>query len=460
MSEFRRWAFFRRVQYALGFFLTTVLIVGGIYRIYFYTPANCFDSLANGDEEGVDCNGSCVRICAASTIPPKVVWAESFEITPGQYNAVAYIENSNRVAATQKLAYTLELLSEGVVVAQRSGQTILPPNSTYPIFEGRIMTEGKKVTDTRITLEPVEVWQPASVGRDQFKTNNINLTRTDDRPRLDAMIENTALTAAEQIEVVATLFNEAGNPITASQTFIDRLEARSSKDIVFTWPTSIAKTIRSCVVPTDVAVVIDLSGSMNNDGDTPPQPVTDALLAAKTFISSLKTNDQAAVITFANDASTVVPFTRQHDTTAKTVEMLKISLEAETGFTNTASALLAAQEELNSGRHNADARRVIVLLTDGLPTAPDNTVDIVAETKKVAAQIVESDVTVYAIGLGKGVDLPFIASLASSEEAAFYAPTTENLGEIYKTITGSLCESGATRIDVFAKTPTNFTPLR
>ena len=448
------------MQYAVGFLLVILVIIGGVYRGYFYTPDNCFDSTRNGDEAGVDCDGSCVRMCSVSVIPPKLLWVESFEITAGQYNAVAYVENSNRDAATKILKYTLELLSDNEVVATRNGQTILPPSSTYPIFEGRVSTDGKKVTETRLTLEPVDIWQPATLSREQFVVSNINLTRTDERPRLDAIIENSALTDAKQIEVVATLFNEAGKPITASQTFIEVLDARSSKEIVFTWPQSIAKTIKSCVVPTDVIVAIDMSGSMNNDGANPPQPVTDALQAAKTFVLGLRENDQASVVTFANSASTVVPFTRTHASTAQTIEALRISLEAETGYTNTVAALTTALEELNSTRHNTDARKVVVLLTDGLPTAPGDTNTIIEETKKVAAEIAVSDVTLYAIGLGKGVDAPFIASVASSKETAFYAPTPEDLGAIYKTITDSLCESGATRIDVLAKTPTNFTPLR
>ena len=202
-----------------------------------------------------------------------------------------------------------------------------------------------------------------------------------------------------------------------------------------------------------------MSGSMNNDSATPPQPVTDALKAAKTFVSELRKNDQASVVTFANGADVVVPFSSTHTSTAQIIEALQISLEAETGYTKTAAALTTAFGELNSTRHNTDARKVLVLLTDGLPTAPDNTGDIVGETKKVAAEIAAADVTLYVIGLGKGVDVPFITSLASFKETAFYAPTPEDLGAIYKTITDSLCESGATRIDVFAKTPTNFTPL-
>lgn len=461
MSTFRRWAFWRRVQYGFGFLTFVSMLLGLMYLGFFYAPASCFDNVMNGRETGVDCGGACVRICAAAVTPPRIVWTESFEITEGQYNTVAYVENSNRIASTPELHYTFELLDGDEVVATREGTTILPPDSVYPIFEGRIYTEqSRKVTDTRLTLKAADLWIPASVGREQFKTSNIILSGADEAPRLDVRIENSEVVPAKAVEVVATLFNGAGEPVTASQTYIDDLDARSSKDIVFTWPNPITKTVRSCIIPTDVAVTIDLSGSMNNDGVNPPQPVTDALAAAQRFVESLKQNDQSTIISFASDAIMEVSLGSDHTAAALRVGALTIDPAEETGFTNTSAALLLAQTELNSERHNKDARRVVVLLTDGLPTGRGDAEAVIAATRETADALAADDISVYAIGLGKGVDLEFVNEIASDPLNAFYAPTTNDLAGIYQKITSSLCESGAARIDVIAKTKTNFVPLR
>lgn len=459
MIHLRKWAFWRRLQYTIGFLTTIFLVSSSIYFLNFYKPANCFDLVMNADETGIDCGGSCVRFCTAEIIPPIIMWAESFKINEGQYNAVAYVENQNKVASTPTLKYTFELLNGDTVVTTRSGETVLPPNSVYPIFEGRIYTD-KPITKTRLILEPSDMWLPTYIGREQFKTSNILLSGADTRPRLEASIENTELVSAEKIEVVATLFNENGDPLTASQTFVDKLEARSSKNIVFTWPSSIAKTVRSCIIPSDVVVAIDLSGSMNNDGGDPPQPITSTLGAAQNFVVQFKKTDQAAVITFASDAQTKTMLNGNHADTATLIQALTIDPKDETGYTNTSAAFKAAAAELQSARHNPDARRVLVLLTDGLPTAKGTTTDVLEETKTAAAELKNSGVEVYAIGLGKNVDAGFISSLASNSVNAYLAPTGQDLASIYQTITSSLCESGTTRIDVIAKTPTNFTPLK
>lgn len=459
MENVRLWAMWRRIFYGSGFASFWILIGLLIYFTSFYQPANCFDGELNGDEVEVDAGGSCVRIASSAVMQPNIVWAESFEITPGQYNAAAYIENRNSVAATPELRYTFILYNNGAVVTERSGTTVLPPNSSYPIFEGRIFTDGQEITNTELVIEPPEVWIPAMVGSEQFRTIDIDLQNVDARPELDVRIENTALTEAQDVEVVATIFNDAGKAVTASETFMESIGPRSTQAIQFTWPNSIAKTVRSCSIPTSVMLGIDLSGSMNNDQANPPQPVTDALAAASTFVGNLNAEDQVGVVTFATQAATVQILTADHTAVSAVIDALTIDPASETGYTNTAAALRAAAAELSSPRHSQNARRALVLLTDGLPTAEGDT-DAVAQAQAAARDLALGGADVYVIGLGEQVDQAFVRSIASAPTNAYLAPTRGDLATIYAEITASLCEVGPTKIEVIAKTETNFAPLR
>lgn len=460
MAIKRPWAFWRRVQYGTGFLVFTSAIAVSLFFAFYDDSVSCFDNLQNGFERGIDCGGDCVRICAIDVLPPKLLWAKSFEITAGQYNAVAYIENLNDVASTPELNYTFEFYSDGDLVATRDGSTVLPPDSIYPIFEGRITTGGRQITDTKLILQPAILWQPATIGREQFRVSDVSLTGADVRPRLDATLENTDLRAAENVEIVATLFNDAGEPLTASETYIERVEGRSLRDIVFTWPGSIAKTVRSCNIPSDVIMAIDVSGSMNNDGGNPPQPISAAVSAAASFVERLSRNDQVGVVTFATDATTNNVLTKEHSSVAASIREITISSEAETGFTNTVAALDAVTAELASPRHSEDARRAVVFLTDGLPTGQTETEELTAIVGAKARALADSGVSIYAIGLGQNVDESFIHSLASDAAYAYFAPSGGDLAHIYEQITGALCETGATKIDIIAKTKTNFTPLQ
>lgn len=478
MNTSRPWAFWRRVKYGTGFATFWSLIGTLVYFGFFYVPVNCFDNLQNGNEAGVDCDGSCVRICPFSVESPRVMWAESFKIIEGQYNAVAYIENKNSEAATPALAYTFRLLKNEEVIAEKSGITILPPNSVYPIFEGRILTtDGKEPTQTTIEIEPADMWLPASVGRDQFRTLDIELLSADARPKLKVKVENTELTDAHDVEVVATIFSQSGKPLTASQTSIDDFSARSTEEIVFTWPNSIAKTVRSCEVPSDIMLILDKSGSMAADGGDPPQPLENAKQAAKSFVGLVRDHDLLGYFSYATNPSSPIEqtLTSNHNFVSEAIQSTVMG-EDGVQYTNMGAAFSTALEELIGSRHREDARKVIVFLTDGDVTRPVNPKTGKAD-REYAAQYAldmakkakEENITIYTIGFGDFFldkdesierDIELISNLSSGEGFYFEAPTVNELESVYKEIAAGLCEDGVSRIDVITKTKTNFAPLR
>lgn len=428
-----------------------------VYFNYFYEAPTCFDEHQNGTEVGIDCGGACTRICAFQVTPPEAIWARSFRVGDSHYNAVAYIENKNRVAASPEVNYTFSLHDADGLITERKGTTILPPDSVYPVFEARIDTQGRIPTQTFIKLDSVEMWLPATVGRDQFTITDRKLLDADGKPRLETKIRNNALTPADKVEVVATIFDANGNALTSSRTFIDDFAARSEATAIFTWPEPIAKTVRSCEVPTDVVLAIDLSGSMNSDSDNPPQPLTSVLTAAGSFVKRLKETDQVGVVTFATDAVINQQLTDKLSDVSNIVADLFIDPKEETGSTNPGEAFIKSLEELSSERHSAQARKVVVLLTDGLATAPLENPD---EFALQNAQLVkDSGITVFTIGLGESVNMDFVRSLASSPLQAYQAISATDVDKIYKIITASLCEDGAAVIDIVPKTDASFTPL-
>ncbi len=440
------------------------MLVSLVYYTNFYQPPNCFDGVLNGLERGVDCGGECVRVCQADVLPPQVAWVEAFAINPGQYNVTAYIENPNQTEGDSDLEYTFLLYDESDrVVAERSGVVALPPNAVLPVFEGRILTASDvEVVRVEAELTPSGYWLPASFNRNQFRSSNIELSGVDDRPRLNVEISNDELEAVNNVEVVATIFNDAGQAVTASQTYVESIGSRSSVDVVFTWPNPISKTVRSCEVPTDVVMAIDLSGSMNNDGGDPPQPITKALEAAANFVDNLNNeSDQIGVVTFASAASLAQELSADKTNVIGKLAELQIDPTEETGFTNTQSALEAGNVELSSLRHNDNARRVLVLLTDGLPTADDrDTEELQAAVAADASMISDGGVEIYTIGLGDNVNKAFIEQVASDPTNAYLAPSAADLSRIYSEISTDLCEVGPTKIEVFAKPVVNFAEVK
>lgn len=448
------------MQYWSGFAAIFLAIGAWIYFANFYQEPTCFDGAQNNGEAGVDCGGNCVRICSFMVSEPVVKWSRAFKVTSGIYNAVAYVENTNREAASSEVHYTFSLYDEAGLITSREGTTILPPNGLYPIFEGRIETGRRSPTRTFIEIDPVEVWQPATVGREQFSIVERTLSNSDSRPRLDVVLRNGGLEEVGEVEVVATIFDVAGTALASSRTFVDNFAPRSDTQLFFTWPEPIATNIRSCEVPTDVLLAIDVSGSMNEDQAEPPEPLTSVKEAAARFVNRLNQKDQVGVATFATDASLVANLSSALPAAAEVIQAIAIKPEEETGFTNTGRGLEAASAELLSERHNENARKVIVLLTDGLATAPGTLEEAKQFALDAAATVKGNGIEIYAIGLGAKADAELVQAIGSGEGHSFQALSAEDVDRIYQEITGSLCEEGIATIDVVPKSTSGFVPLR
>lgn len=454
----RPWAFWRRVQYGAGFFFVLLLIGSSLYYRYGYEAPNCFDTFKNGDEKGIDCGGVCTRICSFEIIQPTILWSESFKVTDGQYNAVSYVENRNANIGSPAIHYTLTLSDSSGIIATREGVTVLPPDSVYPIFEGRIVTGTRVPTKTEITFNDDIVWLPGESGREQFMLEKRELINADSKPRLVAQLRNTSLDEAQDVEIIATIFDVRGNPLTVARTVVDYFKGRTTENVTFTWPEPIAKTLRSCEIPTDVVLAIDLSGSMNNDGGTPPEPITSVLKSATSFVTQLNQNDQVAIVTYATKATLTEMLTHDSTRVAKVIPTLLINPKEEQGSTNTGDALLQIRDELSSSRHNLDARKVAILLTDGLATAPEKNPEEYAQNQ--ASLLKDAGVHLFTIGLGTQVNQTFLKNIASNPTDSYTAPTTKELNTIYASITKAICEDGPAVIEIIPKAKTSFSPLK
>jgi len=454
----RVWAFWRRVIYGSGFFAFFGALFTGIFLLYIYEPSSCFDNSENGSESGIDCGGRCVRICTVDTLPPLERWVRTFRSSEGRYNVVAYVENRNVTAGVKELSFTMSLYDKDGLITERKGVTPFAPQSLVPFFEGRVDTGRRVPTQVMISYDSNPVWVPATSNDIRFTTERRILASADTQPVLSATLENASLTDARDVEVVATIFDKKGNALTASRTRVPSFEARSTEDIVFTWQEPIATTIRSCEVPTDVILGIDLSGSMNNDAGTPPQPITSVLTAAQSFVSRLNEDDQIGVVTFATEASTKIPLTADQKNVGSAISKLGIAPTDETGSTNTGDALNRAREEFGSTRHSVDARKIFILLTDGLATAPDDEPE--AYALLAAEALKATGVVVYTIGIGADVDEEFLKQIATDGKHYFRAPERTTIGRIYEDITSALCEDGAAVIEIIPKPPAVYTPLQ
>ncbi len=234
------------------------LFISGIAFFVVYPSLSraptCMDGRMNGVETGVDCGGSCLLACRVETEEISVLWARSFEVVPGRYNAVAYLRNHNENKVAEGVAYRFRFADKNnLYLGDRRGTVFVPPNGNFAVFEGGINMETAEPVYTTLEFESVPIWLQVSNDKvDQLKviTPDIELINEATNPYLTATLRNNSLFEIPEVSAVAILYDIAGNAVNTSHTVISDLEGEEERIINFTWPEPFkAAIVRTEIIP-------------------------------------------------------------------------------------------------------------------------------------------------------------------------------------------------------------------
>jgi tight adherence protein C len=172
--------------------------------------------------------------------------------------------------------------------------------------------------------------------------------------------------------------------------------------------------------PVALALVLDTSGSMFG------RPLADAKAAMISLIQSLAAADQAVVITFDVNVRVDQPLTTNK-------AALAAATQGATAAGNTAiyDALATAVTALDKAQN---ARRAIILLTDGVDNSSKST------AQSVLAALGAAQLPTHVIGLGNDLDRTALAKIAAAAPggALIEAPTSSRLASIYSGLSEQL----------------------
>ena len=229
------WASRRRslILLLIGSVAAAILAVVAI-SIFYETPS-CSDGKENQDETGVDCGGSCERICIADVTPPKVVFVRALQDSEGNADIVAYLENTNPSAYITNARFSIELYSpERVLLETISGTAFIPPASVMPLYIPRAFSGPVTIAQSFVLFE----------GEAEYTKNNtryVSMPIRDTRfiegasPRITAVIQNPTVDIYREIPMIATALNAAGIVIADSSTLVPQLYPGTEESLVFTW---------------------------------------------------------------------------------------------------------------------------------------------------------------------------------------------------------------------------------
>ncbi|HRH26228.1 MAG TPA: VWA domain-containing protein [Candidatus Paceibacterota bacterium] len=439
------WAERRKITYLTVFIVLFAFVSTYIYIRYFKTPPTCFDGWANGDELGVDCGGSCQLLCPADNIPPIVEWSRSFELAPGRYSLFALVENPNINAIARAATYTFSVFdAENNIIAQKQGTTVIPAGVKFGILEPGIEIEGIPAR-VQFAFNSISFEKNTDTRQSQLRVSGIRMAEETPSAKVEGFVENVSVNDIRNVEVAAIVYGEDGNAVGVSKTLVDLIPAGGSKRVVFTWNSSFESIARACEIPTDTMLLIDRSGSMDDEKINPPEPISTVLDAARQYVQKIGEQGKIGIASFAGTATIDQPITSIRSEALQALDMVRIGTDG-IQHTNIASALDAARAEFSSQNIlGNDSDKIAILLTDGVttrPLNPKNATDMAYAKQAAEIAAAELKVTgahVFSIGLGREVDISLLKIIASDEASYYAAPTAQSVAGIYDRIASRIC---------------------
>ena len=188
-----------------------------------------------------------------------------------------------------------------------------------------------------------------------------------------------------------------------------------------------------CMGKTDLAFIIDSSGSVGEDN----------FLEAKNFIWAVarnfdisNSNTRLAILRFSTRANVIFDFKFSANNNVLRLKEMVDNIEYVEGGTKTERALQLAYTDLFSdkGGSRPDVPRILILMTDG----KSERALAVARTSMALKR--DKKVTIVAVGIGEEVDIEELLSMASSTEDAINVSSFKELKKRVGNIRDKVCD--------------------
>jgi len=166
---------------------------------------------------------------------------------------------------------------------------------------------------------------------------------------------------------------------------------------------------QEAVQPVTFMMALDASGSMKKSAARAQE-------AAREFIDAMRPEDQVGLMMFATKAESIQEPTDKREATRTAIDNYVAD-----GGTALYDALYDSLVQLAKAR---DQRRVLVVVTDGIDeNATSNGPGSLRSWDEVLDKLLQTDATVYAVGIGSRVERDRLRLLAERSGGAAYFPT-------------------------------------
>jgi len=237
------------------FTIPIVLVILGVIFLIIYPYLNpaptCFDGKLNGNEFGIDCGGSCQKVCNSKVLPLKVLTVRAIETETDLYDLVAMVQNDNQGREVNGSEFNIEFKvydKAGALVQTLTATSSLPIGKTFPVIIQnvplKLSQSGNSVSQVIAnTSFSTTTWMDVptdfshsffTVQAQQFDQVKNNISQ------LGITIKNLTKAQFRQIPILVTLKNKEGNFIAVNSTILPSIAPNGTANVYFTWRTPLS----------------------------------------------------------------------------------------------------------------------------------------------------------------------------------------------------------------------------
>lgn len=218
-----------------------IIVIGVVvipaFLLLYHAPT-CSDGIKNGNEEGVDCGGSCERLCQTSFAPATVAWTRFEKVTPSLYNVASYVVNPNVSGEAVDVPYKVDLYDkDGGLILEQSSTVTLPPHRNTLAFIPSVNV-GKQIPAHAVfagfTAAPN--WHKQGDQLSALEVMDKKYTEDANGSALQVTLQNDSVNPLPRMTVYAVLYEQSGNALGFSKTVIDSIPGQGTVIAPYTWP--------------------------------------------------------------------------------------------------------------------------------------------------------------------------------------------------------------------------------
>lgn len=219
-------------------FLSPLILIGSFLGFKFFPESTCFDSKKNQGEIAVDCGGPCAPCELKNPRAVQIFWVRTVPVRENVYDVAALIQNPNAVLSADNVSYEFILFDEFGPVASALGNTFLLAQERTHVIEANINTVR---VPNRVEFRINEInWKLREDPRANIiverRAHKIASEFGIERSVVEAELHNRSSIGFREVRVNVLLFDDTGNIVGVTKTFIENLLSGATKSIKTSWP--------------------------------------------------------------------------------------------------------------------------------------------------------------------------------------------------------------------------------